>query len=144
MSSKWFLIDYRYLSISFTVDGPDLESPNVLPTLIMDISIRPLFAVHISSMWDGCFRCTHFLIICTSFRSINFECDILETDEFFQYPRHNHSSGMALVIRMWEIGVLNAHFIVCSIGEEWRKIYPLLPTIRTIKSLLTGRWTPTG
>ena len=86
MRSRWFLLNRRYLSISVTISGPDVESQESNVVLIADISIRPLFAWHCASIWSAPVRCGNFVILRTSFARFEFHSDHFETDEIHTFP----------------------------------------------------------
>ena len=108
MRSRWFLIDTRFLSISFTLDNTDfdLEEHNPLTALIFDISLRPIATVHISSVWTTYNRCVNFAILFTSFQSFSYQSDIFETDEMFHYPTPGQATFIAFLGHCWGVFAL--------------------------------------
>lgn len=61
MATRWFLIDYRYLSISVKVDWTNPELPvEPFTGYSLDFPLMPLFIIHIVSLWVAPFRCFRF------------------------------------------------------------------------------------
>ena len=79
MQTRWFPINTRYLSVSLTLDGPDAENPDGLRVFILDISMRPIFALHCASTWESFGACQNFVFLITSFAAFSFAPDHLGT-----------------------------------------------------------------
>ena len=89
MRSRWFLIDTRFLSISWTLGNADYdpEDPNPLSAVIFDVSLRPIATLHVSSVWSSRNnRCLNFAMLFTSYQSFGYQSDIFEKEEMFPYP----------------------------------------------------------
>ena len=79
MYNRWYLVDFRYLAIPFTLEGADLERTDNLIVLIFDTSARSLFAVHCASSWRPWRLCGNFVLIYRSFARFELAPDHLET-----------------------------------------------------------------
>ena len=101
---RWFIIDQRYLSISIKVEYSALDAPvEAFTAYIFDVTLRPLFALHIASVWTAPFRCLHFCFLLTSFESFSLNSDLLETDEDCIYPSPDYPGLPQLLERIWRI-----------------------------------------
>ena len=105
MRSRWFIIDTRFLSISFTIENADfsLDDLNPLNDFIFDVSLRPIATLHISSVWTTYNRCVNFAILFTSFQSFGYQSDIFETDEMFHYPTPGHTPTLEFLGHCWDV-----------------------------------------
>ena len=140
METRWFIIDYRYFSVSVKIDWPNNDLP-VEPFIgyTLDISARPIFIVHIVSLWAGLFRCCHFAILCTSFPNSAFNSDIFETDEECIYPAEGyhgapeflHTIRAAIVFeaRLRAIWISGHVTHWCQLAQLW--IYSRTPSPRS-------------
>lgn len=72
MRTRWYLCDFRYLSISITLAGPDEESPGDLQVFVFDLSLRPLWTIHCASTWTGFGRCQNFVFPAPPLPASNF------------------------------------------------------------------------
>ena len=102
MHNKYFIVDYRYLSIWITVETPEPAWNVQTWTFLVDVSVRPIFAIHIASIWTSSTRCADFAIILTSFRSMIIHTDLNDTDETCIYPCPGFHNGFDLVVHIWE------------------------------------------
>ena len=139
---RWFLIDRRYLSISVKLEFSAIDAPvEAFTAYILDITLRPLFAFHVASIWTAPFRCLHFTILLTSFESFTFNSDILETDEENVYPAPGYPGAAHLANRIYR----NLFFSGYIFLVEWIA-YCAQPLIKVIHLTLTflGRIVITG
>ena len=113
MLQRWFLIDRRYLSIWVTYETPVDPLDIVRARYIFDISLRPLVAINIVSVWNGFPRCVDFAIVITSFASITIATDLLDTDETCIYPAPGFPGALDLAHHLWAYFVfeIRAHCI---------------------------------
>ena len=79
MQTRWFPINTRYLSVSLTLDGPGAENPDGIRVFILDISMRPIFALHCASTWESFGACQNFVFLITSFATFSLVSDHLDT-----------------------------------------------------------------
>ena len=140
MATRWFLIDYRYLSISFTVDWPNADLPvEPFTGYSLDISPMPLFIIHIVSLWTGPFRCWHFAFLCTSFPNFTFNSDILETDETCIYPAPGFPGLPNLLDAIWRHIVFECRvYSIWSFGHLCHWCSVGLLTVRNFLTLTTN------
>ena len=97
---RCFLIEQRYLPISVEIEYSDIEAPvEAFAAYILDITLRPIFAFHLASLWVGPFHCLHFTVLITSFQSFSPNSDILETDEGCVSPSLDTQA-----LRIWRLG----------------------------------------
>ena len=103
MSTRWFLIDRRYFSLSVRIGrNPDIENLEPFAGYFFDLSLRPIFIIHIVSLWTGPFRCFHFAILFTSFPNFEYSSDIYETDESCVYPAPGYAGSADLIATVWK------------------------------------------
>ena len=114
MQLRWFLVDWRYLSISFKHEGPDIEDQDPQHCWIFDLTLRPIFTLHIASVWNGFPRCINFVILCTSFPGFSYQSDILETDESCIYPFPG-PSALTFALYIWDI-------IATFLANQWERM----------------------
>ena len=141
MSTRWFLVDYRYFSVSVKVLWPDPTLPiEPFAGYILDISIRPLVICHIVSLWRGPLRCFRFAFLCTSMPNFEYHSDILETDDTCVYPAPDYPGAGDLVRVIWKTFVfecyVHAIWISGHISYHARNLYT--GAIKLGKSLFTG------
>ena len=114
MLQRWFLIDFRYLSIWVTYETPVDPHDFVRARYLFDISLRPLVAFHIASVWNGFPRCVDFAIVITSFASMTIATDLLDTDETCTYPAPGFPGALDLACALW------AYFVFeCRVHTIW-------------------------
>ena len=77
MQTRWFPFNTRYLSVSLTLGGPGAENPDGLRVFILDISMRPIFALHCASTWESFGACRNFVFLITPFATFSFVSDHL-------------------------------------------------------------------
>ena len=125
-SERYWIIDQRYLSISITYQESDIEQPNQISAWIFDLSLRPLFSIHIASTWRSLIRCENFTILATSFQSFGYTSDIYETDETRIYPLPNAPSAGHFLAFIWKILILGILKQLSLLEEAilsiWRKM----------------------
>ena len=115
MATRWFLIDYRYLSISVKVDWPNPELPvGPFTGYSFDFSIRPLFIMHIVSLWAAPFRCFQFAFLRTSIPDFTFRSDVLDTEESRIYPAGGYPVTLDLLHSLWRYFVFE-----CRVHAIW-------------------------
>ena len=106
--TRWFLSDYRYLSISVKIEHSDIEAPvGSFTGYILAVAIRPLIAPRVSSLWTLPFRWLHFVALITSFSSFSLNCDIVQTDEECEYPDPGYPGPAHLAGAIWRSFILN-------------------------------------
>ena len=116
--ARWFLIDFRYLSVSVKIEYSAPDAPvEAFTAYILDITLRPLFALHIASVWTAPFRCLHFCFLLTSFESFSFNSDLLETDEECIYPSPGYPGLDHLLATIWREIFFAWILLVCDIIE---------------------------
>ena len=97
MSARLVLLDYRYFTIVVKIERPNVEHPEPAPSYILDISTRLIFIIHAVSLRAGSPRCFHFDALCTSYPSVAFNTDILETGETRIYPAAGYPAARDFV-----------------------------------------------
>ena len=103
MQIRWFIVDLRYLPISVKHEGPDIEELDGQHAWVSDLTPRPLFTLHIASVWNSFPRCVNFVILCTSFVGFQYQSGVLETDDTRIYPCPNAPSTLTCAIYFYEV-----------------------------------------
>ena len=102
MQNRYFLVDFRYLSIWITIETPEPNWDNRYWAFYFDLSVRPIFAIHIASIWRSFSQCVDFALACTSFQSMTITTDLRDLDETCIYPAPGTLGACDLIIHFWE------------------------------------------
>ena len=127
MRERWWFVDTRYFSVAVTYESfDDFEAGRHLSVWILDISVRPIFTIHIAVVWNCFLRCENFAILCTSFPDFAYRSDILETDESCEYPLYNAPPFSDFAAFIWKSVVLRSFR---GVKETAREIYVAIKMI---------------
>ena len=114
MLQRWFLMDFRYRSIWATFETAATRLDVARCGLFLDISLRPLFAVHVASIWNGFPRCIDCAIVITSFASIAITTDLLVAGDTCAYPAPGFPGALDLARRIWAYSISE-----CRVHAIW-------------------------
>ena len=127
MGERWWFIDTRYFSLSFTYESAnDLELGRSLVVWILDISVRPLFIIHIAVAWAAFLRCANFVFLCTPFPDFSYKSDIFETDESCIYPLSNAPPFSDFARFLWKSSIFR---FIRAVKMAPREIYVAIKMI---------------